>query len=111
MNRLRRRTNRKNHLNLPVRASTKAAREILPLVAGSQWLIQSGALLLLVFLNGCVSLERSYPDRRYFALELAQGKSPNSASDCSCSINTTSRNTQTGSFIWRVRAKCGDNVS
>ena len=35
----------------------------------------------MVFLIGCVSLEKSYPDRRYFALELAQGKSPNSTSD------------------------------
>jgi cholesterol transport system auxiliary component len=105
MNRPRRRTNRKNHLNLPVRASIKAARSLfvssarcfdnvsvrsarcccrralLPLFAGSQGLIQRGALLLLVFLSGCVSLEKSYPDRRYFALELAQGKSPNSTSD------------------------------
>ena len=104
-NRPRRRTNRKNHLNLPVRASIRAARSLfvrsarcfdnvsvrsarcccrralLPLFAGSQGLIQRGALLLLVFLTGCVSLEKSYPDRRYFALELVRGKSPNSTGD------------------------------
>ena len=35
----------------------------------------------MIFLIGCVSLEKSYPDRRYFALELVPGKSPNSMSD------------------------------
>ena len=35
----------------------------------------------MIFLIGCVSLEKSYPDRHYFALELAPGKSPNSTSD------------------------------
>jgi cholesterol transport system auxiliary component len=81
MNRQRRRVNPKNCLNLPVRPSTKAPRPLPSLFAGSRWLIQRGALLLLVFLSGCVSLEKSYPDRRYFALELAPGKTPNSTSD------------------------------
>ena len=81
MNRQRRRVNPKNCLNLPVRPSTKAPRPLASLFAGSRWLIQRGALLLLVFLSGCVSLEKSYPDRRYFALELAPGKTPNSTSD------------------------------
>lgn len=105
MNRRRRRVNRKNHLNWSGRASISAAsplfvrsarrfdkvsvrparcrggRAILPLGAGSRWLIQRGALLLMIFLIGCVSLEKSYPDRRYFALELVPGKSPNSTSD------------------------------
>ena len=81
MNRQRRRVNPKNCLNLPVRPSTKAPRPLPSLFAGSRWLIQRGALLLLVFLSGCVSLEKSYPDRRYFALELAPGKTPNSSSD------------------------------
>ncbi len=73
MNRLFRRVNRKNHLNLSIRASIKAARALLPLFAGPKWRIQRGALLLMIFLTGCVSLEKSYPDRRYFALELAPG--------------------------------------
>ena len=105
MNRRRRRVNRKNHLNLSGRASRNAARPlfvrsarrcdkvsvrsarcrgrraILPLGAGSKWLIQRGALLLMIFLIGCVSLEKSYPDRRYFALELVTGKSPNYTGD------------------------------
>ena len=100
MNRRRRRVNRKNHLNWSGRASRSAASPLCVqsarrfdkvsvrsarcryrLGAGSRWLIQRGALLLMIFLIGCVSLEKSYPDRRYFALELVPGKSPNSTSD------------------------------
>jgi cholesterol transport system auxiliary component len=47
-----------------------------------QRLIQRGVLLLLIPCSGCVTLERSYPDKRYFVIEApAAANHSNSAAD------------------------------
>ena len=42
--------------------------------------IQRGALLLLVLAPGCVGIERNYPDKRYFVLEVRQNVNPSNPS-------------------------------
>ena len=42
----------------------------------TRWARQ-GALLVSLFCCGCVALERSYPDKRYFVIEVEDGKSGN----------------------------------
>lgn len=33
-------------------------------------MLRHGVLLLVIFVSGCVSLERTYPDKRYFVIEI-----------------------------------------
>jgi ABC-type uncharacterized transport system auxiliary subunit len=42
----------------------------------STGLLRYAVLLLAVFYGGCVTLERSYPDKRYFMIEVQDGKGP-----------------------------------
>ena len=42
--------------------------------------IQRGALVLLMLAPGCVGIERSYPDKRYFVLEVRQNVNPSNPS-------------------------------
>jgi cholesterol transport system auxiliary component len=47
-----------------------------------RWLVPRGALLLVISCAGCVSFERSYPDKRYFVIEApATANSANPAGD------------------------------
>ncbi|HEX9788443.1 MAG TPA: hypothetical protein VGB09_10480 [Candidatus Binatia bacterium] len=39
-------------------------------------LARHAVLLLSVWCSGCVTLERSYPDKRYFMIEVQEGKTP-----------------------------------
>jgi cholesterol transport system auxiliary component len=40
-------------------------------------LLRHGALVLVLFCFGCVSLERSYPEKRYFVIEVKESKKGN----------------------------------
>jgi len=51
-------------------------------------LVECGVLSLLILCHGCVSLERSYPDKRYFAMAISESANrSNSAGDRILSVS------------------------